>query len=147
MITNEVFNIISDTQLILKELLVLEEKDPIIEVIIKNFLEEFADIISKGTTDVDNTKVVEFKVETTHEVPVFSNYIPRRSLKEPEWISQQVKKLKNVGIIRDSTSFYSALIVVIRKKDRDKCITVNFGALNNITSKWKFPMLYSNATT
>jgi hypothetical protein len=88
MISNEVFNMIPDIQLISDELNALEEADPVIEAIIKNFLMEFADIISKGITDMRNTKVVEFKVETTHEVPVSPNYTLRRSPGEREWISQ-----------------------------------------------------------
>ena len=74
MITSEVFNMIPDTQLISDELNALEKTDPVIKAIIENFLSEFADIISKGTTDISNIKVVEFKVETTHEVPVSPNY-------------------------------------------------------------------------
>src|ERR1043165_3364589 len=132
MITSEVFNMIPDTQLIPGELNALEETDPVIETIVENFLMEFADIISKGTTDVGNTKVVEFKVETTHEVPVFPNYTPQRSPGEREWISQQVRKLKDAGIIRNFTSPYFASVIVIGKKDGDQRMTVDFGALNNI---------------
>ena len=59
-----------------------DEKDPIIEAIVEQFLKKFKDIISKGTTDVGNTKVVQFKVKTTYEVPVAPNYTPQRSFEQ-----------------------------------------------------------------
>ena len=62
--------------------------NPVIEKIVAKFLEEFGDIISQGPIDIGNTKTVQFKVETTYEVPVTMNYIPKRSSEERKWIKE-----------------------------------------------------------
>jgi Reverse transcriptase (RNA-dependent DNA polymerase). len=137
----ETFNMIPDIQLPPEN-----ERDPEVEAIYQQFLKEFSDIISKGATDIGNTDLVEFKVETTHQVPVTVQY-ERRSPQDNVWIKEQCDKLEAAGVIRKSKSNYAAPIVVVGKKDGDKRMTVDFGALNNITPKYEFPMPHADTVS
>src|SRR5215208_2738224 len=69
----------------------------------------------------------------------------KRSPIDHEWIKQQCLKLEEAKVIKRSTSNYAAPVVVVGKKDGDKRMTVDFGALNNITPKFEFPMPYPDS--
>ncbi|SRR6266498_3464450 len=60
--------------------------------------------------------------------------------KDQIWIKQELKNLLERGIIRESTSPYSAPIVVVNKKTDDRCMCIDYRNLNAKTKKNSYPI-------
>lgn len=71
--------------------------------------------------------------------PVFIRpYCYPPSLKDE--IETQVKDMLAQGLIRPSSSPFSSLVLLVKKKDGSYCFYVNFRQLNAITTKSKYPV-------
>ena len=62
------------------------------------------------------------------------------SVKLNDWVREELDKLLEAGIIRESHSSWSAPIVVVLKGDRGKQLCIEFCTLNAITRKYIWPM-------
>ena len=62
------------------------------------------------------------------------------TLKCYNWVKEEIDKLLEAGVIRESHSSLSAPIVVVPKGDGGKRLCVDFRALNNITRIYVWPM-------
>ena len=60
--------------------------------------------------------------------------------KNNDWIRDEIDKLLEAGVIRDSHSSWSAPIIVVPKGDGGKRLCVDFRALNAITRTYVWPM-------
>ena len=60
--------------------------------------------------------------------------------KDRIWIKQELKDLLERGIIRESTSPYSAPIVVVDKKTGDRRMCIDYRDLNAKTKKNSYPI-------
>ena len=62
------------------------------------------------------------------------------ALKYFDWVKEEIDKLLEAGVIRESHSSWSAPIVVVPKGDGGKGLCVDFKALNSITRTYVWPM-------
>ena len=62
------------------------------------------------------------------------------ALKHYDWVKEEIDKLLEAGVIRESHSSWSAPIVVVPKGDGGKKLYVDFRALNKITRTYVWPI-------
>ena len=62
------------------------------------------------------------------------------ALKHYDWVKEEIDKLLEAGVIRESHSSWSALIVVVPKGDGGKKLCEDFRVLNKITRTYVWPM-------
>ena len=63
-----------------------------------------------------------------------------KAMKHYDWVKEEIDKLLEAGVIRESHSSWSAPIVVVPKGDGGKRLCVNYRALNAITRTYVWPM-------
>ena len=61
-------------------------------------------------------------------------------VKHHEWVKEEIDKLLEAGVIRESYSSWSAPIVVVPKGDGCKSMCVDYRALNAISRTYIWPM-------
>lgn len=85
------------------------------------------------------TSVTEMKIELNSQRPVV--YRPYRlSHHEREKVRAMVDDMLQAGIIRESVSSYASPIILVRKKDGNMRLCVDYRQLNSITVKERYPM-------
>lgn len=85
------------------------------------------------------TNVTEMAIELNSNKPVV--YRPYRlSMKEREHVRDLVKEMLDARIIRESVSEYASPIILVRKKDGNLRMCVDYRMLNSITIKERYPM-------
>ena len=62
------------------------------------------------------------------------------ALKHYDWVREEIDKLLDASVIRESYSSWSVLIVVVPKGDGGKRLCMDFRALNTITRTYVWPM-------
>ena len=86
---------------------------------LKQFLIEYSDIFSKDDWDIGLTSLGEHHIETGDAKPL--KFPPRRMAPEArEAADKIVDQLLQRGLIRPSKSAWSAPLVMIRKKDKER---------------------------
>ena len=96
-------------------------------------MEDLIDRYEHIFTDVPgDSNLTEHQIELTSEEPVRSKpysipYNVRKSLKE------DIQAMLQMGVIRESKSPYASPVVVVRKKDGQNRVCVDYGKLNRLT--------------
>ena len=62
------------------------------------------------------------------------------AMKHYQWVKEEIDKLLEAGVIRNSHSSWSAPIIVVLKGDGGKCLVIDYRALNKVTRKFVWPM-------
>jgi len=112
-----------------------EHKDKAFQLIKK-----YEEIFSIEKTDVGFCKFVKHEIELKQNAPVqqINGTVP---LHVENWVDEQVDHLKKMGVIRDSNSPWSAPVVVVKKKNGEYRMCIDFRRLNSVTVKpiYKIP--------
>ncbi len=99
----------------------------------------YQNVFSKDSNDLGHTKLVEHRIHTTDDIPV---YRPDRSV--PHNIIPEVKNVLNnwlkIGVIEHSDSPYASQMVIVRKKSGEPRVCCDFRAVNSKTRKDAFPL-------
>ena len=61
-------------------------------------------------------------------------------MKHYQWVKEEIEKLLAAKVICTSCSSWSALIIVVPKGDGEKCLVIDYRALNKLTRKFTWPM-------
>ena len=61
-------------------------------------------------------------------------------MKHYQWVKEEIDKLLEAGVIRNSHSSWSACIIVVPKGDGGKRLVIDYRALNKVTRKFVWPM-------
>ena len=61
-------------------------------------------------------------------------------MKHYQRVKEEINKLLEAGVIRNSHSSWSAPIIVVPKGDGGKCLVIDYRALNKVTRKFIWPM-------
>ena len=62
------------------------------------------------------------------------------AMKHYNWVKEEIDKLLEAGVIRNSHSSWPAPILVVPKGDGGKCLVIDYRALNKVTRKFVWPM-------
>lgn len=102
-------------------------------------LTEYSDCFSKDTTELGCTDKIEMKIELNTEKPIC--YRPYRlSVAEKEIVREKVDDMLKNNIIQESTSDFASPIILVRKKNGDYRLCVDYRKLNSVTIKDKYPL-------
>lgn len=86
-----------------------------------------------------SAKDVEHRVQLTTDEPVVRRPY-RMPLTKQKIVENEVDKMLNDGVIRESTSPFCAPVVLAKKKDGTQRFCVDYRELNKVTKKDKFPI-------
>ena len=99
----------------------------------------FKDQFVKDETTIGTTPLTQMSIDTGDSDPVSQKPYPV-AMKHYQWVKEEIKKLLEAGVIRNSHSSWSAPIIVVPKGDGGKRLVIDYRALNNITRKFVWPM-------
>ena len=78
-------------------------------------------------------------IDTGDSDPVSQKPYPV-AMKHYQWVKEEIDKLLEAGVIRNSHSSWSAPIIVVLKGDGGKRLVIDYRALNKVTRKFVWPM-------
>lgn len=102
-------------------------------------LDKYKNTFSTSPTDLGRTSVLEHSIPTGNACPV--KLSPRRTPRA--FVDQEDKIIQeqlDVGIIRESSSPWSAPLVFVKKKDGSTRPCVDYRRLNQVTTKDAYPL-------
>ena len=114
-----------------------------IKEMLDEILNEYDDVISKGSHDIGNCKLIKHDIRINDE-KLIKHKQSSKSAKENEWIKGQIDEILKNGVIEPSTSPYAFNIVIVKKKDgagegMDR-MCINYTSLNEVTEKDSGPI-------
>lgn len=114
-------------------------QDPVVVQKLTQILQDYSDCFSESTCELGVTNKVELNIELNSDKPVC--YRPYRlSFAEKAVMREKIDDMLSNGIIRESSSNYASPIILVRKKNGDFRLCVDFRKLNSITVKDKYPL-------
>lgn len=100
---------------------------------------KYKDCFAKDTKDLGITNLSEMDIKLNSSTPVFHKPY-RLAHKELEIVRSKVRDLLDAGIIKESQSNYASPVILVKKKNGDSRLCVDYRALNAITIKDRFPL-------
>ena len=106
---------------------------------IEKLFYDYQDVFSKSDLDTGYTETVKHRINLTDSEPVNLPYrrIPPNQFQE---VKQHIRELLQRDIIRESTSAYASPIVIVRKKNNEIRLCVDYRRLNKKTVRDAFPL-------
>ena len=99
----------------------------------------FKDQFAKDETTIGTTPLTQMSTDAGGSDPVSQKPYPI-AMKHYNWVKEEIGKLLEAGVIRNSHSSWSAPIIVVPKGDGGKHLVIDYRALNKITRKFMWPM-------
>jgi len=99
-------------------------------------LEEYQDLFSNELGKCD---IVKHEIDTGNERPV-RQHAYQRPIAEKKVIREEVEKMLEKGVIRESSSEWTSPIVLVKKKNGETRFCVDYRKLNKITRKDRHPL-------
>ena len=88
---------------------------------------------------IGTTPLIKMSIDTCDHLPIAKKPYTL-AIKQHEWVKEEIDKLLEAGVIRESHSSWSAPIVVVPKGDGDKRMCVDYRAVNAISRTYIWPM-------
>ena len=104
-----------------------------------SLLHEYLDILSKHFFDVRRTSVITHRVDTGEAAHIKCRPY-RHVMAEQRELDKMISAFLDAGLIRESTSPWSAPVVMVRKKDGTHRFCVDWRRLNSVTRKDIMPL-------
>ena len=105
-----------------------------LDVLLKEYESQFA----KDETSIGTTPLTEMTINTGNSGPVSQKSYPI-TMKNYKLVKDEIEKLLTAKIICSSRSSWSAPIIVVPKRDRERQLVINYWALNKVTRKFTWP--------
>ena len=93
----------------------------------------------KDETTIGTMPLTQMSIDTGDSDPISQKPYPV-AMKHYQWVKEEIDKLLEAGVIRNSQSSWSAPIIVVPKGDGGKCLVIDYRALNKVTRKFVWPM-------
>ena len=98
--------------------------DATIQQQLGNLLRTFKDQFAKDETTIGTTPLTQMSIDTGDSDPVSQNpYLI--AMKHYNWVKEEINKLLEAGVIRNSHSSWLAPIIVVPKGDGGKCLVID----------------------
>ena len=104
-----------------------------------NLLGTFKDQFAKDKTTIGTTPLRQMTIDMGDSDPVSQKPYPV-AMKHYNWVKEEIDKLLEAGVIRNSHSSWSAPIIIVPKGDGGKHLVIDYRALNKVTRKFVWPM-------
>jgi hypothetical protein len=114
-----------------------KESNPIEAI---RIVSEFPDVFLEELPGMPPERKVEFAIELIPGTAPISKRAYRVSGPELVELKKQIDELLDKGYIRPSTSPWAAPVLFVEKKDGTKRMCIDYGALNEVTVKNKYPL-------
>ena len=114
--------------------------DAAIQQQLDSLLRTFQDQFIKDKMTIGTTPLTQMSINTGNSDPVLQKPYPI-AMKHYNWVKEEINKLLEAGVIRNSHSSWSAPIIVVPKGDGGKHLVTDYRALNKVTRKFVWPML------
>ena len=99
----------------------------------EKLIEEFRDIFSKPNETTGKTSIIKHNIKLKSPNAVVSVVPYRVPLKYQSLLDEELLKMKNAGLIRDSNSPFNSPVIVIKKKDGSIRPVIDYRQLNKNT--------------
>lgn len=99
----------------------------------------YKDSFASNTNELGCSDLVQMKINLTTDTPVFRRPY-RLSYNEQDVVTSKVRELLNAGIIKESESNFASPVVLVKKKNGENRLCVDYRALNAITVKDRYPL-------
>ncbi len=113
------------------------ESQQIVQV--KALLNDYADVFALSDNDLGCTSIIQHEIPVTDDVPVRQRY-RRLPPSQYEEVKDHIRQLLEQGIISESCSPYSSPLVIVKKKDGNMRMCVDYRQLNLKTRKDAYPL-------
>ena len=120
----------------------LQEDAPIdkqIKIDLEKLLEANKDSFAEDERQIGTSPLIKISIDTGDH-PLIAKKPYTLAIKHHELVKEEIDKLLEVGVIKESHSSWSAPIVVVPKGDGGKRMCVDYRALNAISRKYIWPM-------
>lgn len=104
-----------------------------------NLLTKYSNCFVNKTQELGCTDLLQMKIKLTNDQPIYRQPY-RLSHNEQEIVRSKVSELLDAGIIRESESCFASPVILVKKKNGDSRLCVNYRALNAITVKDRYPL-------
>lgn len=111
-----------------------EKKNELVQI-----LNDYRDCFALNMSELGKTDLDEMIIELTCDTPVYYHSY-RLAYSERERVKELIQEMKDNGIIRDSSSPFASPILLVRKKNGEVRMCVDYRGLNSITKKIRFPL-------
>ena len=90
-------------------------------------------------TTISTTPLTQMSIDTGDSDPVSQKPYPI-AMKHYQWVKEEIDKLLEAGVIRNSHSSWSVPIIVVPKGDGGKRLVIDYRAFNKVMRKFVWPM-------
>ena len=113
--------------------------EPTIQQQLDFLLRTFEDQFTKDEITIGTTPLTQMSIDMGDSDPI-SQKPYSVTMKHYQWVKEEINKLLEAGVIRNSHSSWSAPIIIVPKGDGGKCLIIDYRALNKVTRKFVWPM-------
>ena len=99
----------------------------------------FKDQFVKDETTIGTTPLTQMSIDKGDSDPISQKPYPV-VMKHYQWVKEEINKLLEAGVIRNSHSSWLAPIIVVLKGDGGKHLIIDYRALNKVMRKFVWPM-------
>ena len=93
----------------------------------------------KDETTIGTMPLTQMSIDTGDSDPISQKSYPV-AMKHYQWVKEEIDKLLEAGVIRNSHSSWSAPIIIVPKGDGGKHLVIDYRALNKVSRKFVWPM-------
>lgn len=117
----------------------LSQLSPEEQVLVRTLLSKYRSVFSSHDGDLGCTELMTHEIPLLDDEPVRQRY-RRLPPSDYEAVKQHIRQLLQSQVIRESASPYASPIVVVKKKDGQIRLCVDYRQLNSKTRKDAFPL-------